>query len=342
MPLKVWLSTTDDCKSPLHGAVDNHIRQFVQYLETKSDRQFTMAPSANEADIILFIESPIHKFREYAHQLLADELIQQYPNRCFVFDWEDGPPCFLPGVYPSLTEQQYDPARVRAGGYLSTPNTAYIKESDAAWRTPELLLSFRGANSHPLRAKLFESEFKHQDISITIIDRWFNHNDDERAAYTSEILNSKFVICPRGQGTSSIRLFETMASGRVPVILSDDWLPPLGPSWGEFSLRVSERRLSDLPEIVRSYEPQWQEMGKEARNAWEQWYSPAIICRRVLQAIEEILLMRPPDHNERDIQRQWLSWKFARKNGWTLPQKVVTAVRRGEVMTRLRVHLPIN
>ena len=34
---------------------------------------------------------------------------------------------------------------------------------------------------------------------------------------------SKFVLCPRGVGASTIRLFETMRMGRVPVILSA-WL----------------------------------------------------------------------------------------------------------------------
>ena len=31
---------------------------------------------------------------------------------------------------------------------------------------------------------------------------------------------SKFVICPRGVGTSSIRLFECLRAGRVPIIVA--------------------------------------------------------------------------------------------------------------------------
>ena len=32
------------------------------------------------------------------------------------------------------------------------------------------------------------------------------------------MFRSKFFLCPRGTGTSSIRLYETLSAGRVPVI----------------------------------------------------------------------------------------------------------------------------
>src|SRR2546423_4170060 len=40
---------------------------------------------------------------------------------------------------------------------------------------------------------------------------------------------SKFILCSRGVGTSSVRLFDTMRMGRVPVILSDQWLSRVVP-----------------------------------------------------------------------------------------------------------------
>ena len=47
------------------------------------------------------------------------------------------------------------------------------------------------------------------------------------------------MICPRGWGSSSIRLFEVMEMGRVPVIISDAWVNE-APKWADFSVRVSE------------------------------------------------------------------------------------------------------
>ena len=38
-----------------------------------------------------------------------------------------------------------------------------------------------------------------------------------------------------------------MRMGRVPVILSDDWVEPIGPSWEKFSIRIRERDVDRIP-----------------------------------------------------------------------------------------------
>jgi hypothetical protein len=58
---------------------------------------------------------------------------------------------------------------------------------------------------------------------------------------------SKFVLCPRGYACSRWRLFETMMAGRVPVIISDQWVPPEGPAWERFSVRVSQKHVAQPP-----------------------------------------------------------------------------------------------
>ena len=75
---------------------------------------------------------------------------------------------------------------------------------------------------------------------------------ESRARYVGSIKDSAFVLCPRGGGTSTFRLFETMMLGRVPVILSDQWVPRVGPDWESFSLRVMERDVSKVPRLLES------------------------------------------------------------------------------------------
>ena len=52
------------------------------------------------------------------------------------------------------------------------------------------------------------------------------------------------MLCPRGQGTSSIRLFEAMRMGIAPVIISDKWIGPKGPEWESFAVFVKEKDIS--------------------------------------------------------------------------------------------------
>ena len=111
-----------------------------------------------------------------------------------------------------------------------------------------------GARTAPIRTKIVRN--------FTTCENWvvqetgntqFNINVDDPAKkegqkfYLSTLLDSRFVLCPRGYGTSSYRLFETMRLGRVPVIISDEWVPPLGPSWLNCSIRISEKRVRELP-----------------------------------------------------------------------------------------------
>ena len=77
------------------------------------------------------------------------------------------------------------------------------------------------------------------------------------------IRRTRFVLCPRGQGVSSIRLFEVMKSGRVPVIISDAFVPPAlqgRTGWTDAAIFVREHLLdfsSMPPARHRAYAFQW-------------------------------------------------------------------------------------
>lgn len=43
-----------------------------------------------------------------------------------------------------------------------------------------------------------------------------------RKYYLQDINDSKFVLCPRGYGLNSVRFFEVMKMGRIPVLISDN------------------------------------------------------------------------------------------------------------------------
>jgi hypothetical protein len=99
---------------------------------------------------------------------------------------------------------------------------------------------------------------------------------------------SKFVLCPRGLSAASIRLFETMRIGRVPVILSDDWVPPVGPLWEKFSIRVAEREFARIPHLLEQRESEAVAMGELARKAWEEWFSDEVLFHRLVESCLDI------------------------------------------------------
>jgi hypothetical protein len=199
---------------------------------------------------------------------------------------------------------------------------------------PRLLASFRGNDSSApeLRSRILTLPSM-PGIALTRTTKWFDHTEDKRRAYIAEMHDSKFVLCPRGLGPATYRLYEAMQLARVPVILSDNWVPPVGPAWPDFAIRIAESRVGDVLEVIANHEGHAAEMGAAARKAWEQWFAPDIVFYRALQAIESICLARPPDYEE-TMHRQWRSLKVQWRLGWTAPQRLLLLGRQAKPIKR--------
>lgn len=74
--------------------------------------------------------------------------------------------------------------------------------------------------------------------------------------YLESLNDSKFVLCPRGFGTSLWILFEVMKAGRAPVVLSDRWTRPKGPDWDAFSITIKTHPTSPASLTVSQAEKQ--------------------------------------------------------------------------------------
>jgi Exostosin family len=150
---------------------------------------------------------------------------------------------------------------------------------------PDLLWSFVGTFSNdPVRTVLGLVE----DPEAVIRDtqrfsdeiRW-NHDFSDpvrlqaHRSYAEMLGRSLFVACPRGRGASSIRLFEAMQAGRCPVVISDEWMPPPFVDWSTCSIRIAEKDVGRLPQILRSHRGQAAGLGEAARCAWDEHFSPA-------------------------------------------------------------------
>ena len=120
--------------------------------------------------------------------------------------------------------------------------------------------------------------------------------------------------CVRGvQGTSSFRVYEALSAGRVPVIISDDWVAPTGPDWSRFSVRWPEERVAELREVLNAYDDEWWEMSVAAEEAYAQFFAPDVWFHRFAELCSEL---RQPPRNafpERGIRRSayWASGAHA-------------------------------
>jgi hypothetical protein len=273
----------------LHTSADN---------DKFGDHHLTNDPAL--ADIILFAE------REDAagnrlERVRNHYLFRSYPEKSFVFNPRYKGIPYLPGVYASLPVALYNRRRFRSGHYPEVmdndlfhfspprPDATYLYSfSGVSWTAPVRQHLLRHCD-HP-RSHLRDTTSS--DIEIRKVCQPGPDEVTYMRDYADLTRDSKFVLCPRGTGVSSLRLFETMRMGRVPVILSDDWVPPEGPEWQRMSVRISEAAVESLPERLLNLEPEAIEMGYRAREAWEEWFSPQASFHRVVEWCLDILSMR--------------------------------------------------
>ena len=253
-----------------------------------------LTEDADSADLVLFAESA------WGNELLwgarTHPLVRRYREKAFVQCELPGVVPYLPGIYTGVPRRWYRPDRVRTGSYLwMYQNPAVTYETDGS---PEWLFSFVGdANTDPVRQAILALDHPRSLLEDAGGYRSVQREEPDargqyQRAYAETLRASAFVLCPRGVSPSSVRVFEVMRSGRVPVVLSDEWVAPVGPDWPSFSVRLPEAEVATLPARLEALEPEAAAMGQRARQAWDEWFADDVVFHRMVEACLDIARTR--------------------------------------------------
>jgi len=249
------------------------------------------------ADLILFAE--FYGAGWYFERIRRHPFVRQWREKCFVFCSNPFVIPFLPGIYASV-EKRWSSARTRPGFYVGLPKDEFTTFTPPTGDLP-YLFSFMGSTMNAA-VRLDLATLSHQRRFFQNTSEEFNRalrgkmdpreKRDYHRRYAELTKASKFVLCPRGLSVSTIRVFETMRMGRVPVILSDDWMEPEGPSWQKFAIRVPERDFAKIPRMLEEREAESVAMGELARREWEEWFSDEVVFHRVVELCLDIAKKR--------------------------------------------------
>jgi len=95
--------------------------------------------------------------------------------------------------------------------------------------------------------------------------------DPEKARkdFIQVLLDSDLALVVRGDGNFSLRFFETLSMGRIPLFIDTDTPLPLESEidYDSFMVRVSHKDIDRLPEIIDAW---WQSLTPEAFTAMQQ------------------------------------------------------------------------
>ena len=251
-------------------------------------RAHAVTSDAEAADVILFVES--YGAGWHFERVRCHTLMRKYREKCFLFSSNTFVIPFLPGIYTAI-EKQWASRRTVGGFYLGTPQNELRTFTHPTADLPQLYSFVGSLRNAPVRRELAKLDHPRGFIQDTaaeyerVLQRAIQPEERRNyyRRYADATKRSKFVLCPRGLSASSVRLFETMEMGRVPVILSDGWVEPPGPAWPSFSIRVPENEWVGIPEILEQREREAPAMGELARATWLEWFSEEAAFHRVVE-----------------------------------------------------------
>lgn len=98
---------------------------------------------------------------------------------------------------------------------------------------------------------------------------------DVQKEFVETILNSDYALDVRGYANASVRLFEILSLGRIPVIIDTERILPFSDvvDYNTFSLIVDFRDVRKLPQIIADFHAsltpeQFEQMQRNAREAY--------------------------------------------------------------------------
>lgn len=260
------------------GSFD-HLRADYDLLADSAKRSGlagAVAATPDSADYLLFVGTRDVLYRD----IRSHPLFRSFRFRSVVYDSNDRVIPLLPGIYPSIERRYFDARRTRSGFYLRWSDSRFVEYSEVGPSTRYLFAFVGSTETHPVRKKLLALRHPRGLVRDTSSEpgRGFGKSvavyEDYRRRYGKELAAARFILCPRGAGVGSMRVFEAMKAGRVPIVISDDWVPPTGPEWETFSVRVAEDDAARIPDVLESIESRGSEMGALARREWERHFSP--------------------------------------------------------------------
>lgn len=291
----------------LEGARD-WLGNLVTTLRSQNSQAAAVAETPDEASHILFLDGGRQRTRFWEPNYLAGhQLVRAHPHKCYIWNTEDRPVSYLPGLYVSMPRNFFDPRVHRAFRYMLL-NTERLPV--AAPRERDILYNFLGAPTAPVRRAILAGT--HPSDALVLERLNFNHQRhaaDEDVWYYADVLaRSRFTLCPPGAATSSYRIFEAMRAGSVPVLISDELVLPQGPDWPSCSIRIREKDAQRVDEILSGV-PNVEAMGNAAQAAFTRFFDSDKMLSHVAR---ELTLLGPADQKTARRCFDWERWQ----RGW--------------------------
>ena len=230
---------------------DSTLSEFTNYFNASNDIE--VVDDESNADAIIVYNKHLTQQRQFEAKLIASTYFRENSDRSYIYDETDNPTFVLPGMYVSTDLNRFGP-HVLPVPYL---HAKLVNDFAYEAKPKSILCSFWGRESHPIRRHLYGLKGSLYSIANTTNFDFFDQSESnqnqlaqQRRDYINSLQMSQYSLCPRGYGTCSIRLFESMLCHAVPIVISDSYVPPNMFDWNLAAIMIPESEVSNIGVII--------------------------------------------------------------------------------------------
>jgi hypothetical protein len=153
----------------------------------------------------------------------------------------------------------------------------------------DIFASFVGSVTHPIRNDVYNAckdipgyYFSGKGWHPVVSSYELNH-------FLEITKRSKYVLCPRGYGNTSFRMYETMQLGAVPVYISDDFFTPWNDEldWNEFCVLIPSDKIYDIDKILKSIsDEQYQKMINRIQEIYPKYFTLEATYNNIIRKLK--------------------------------------------------------
>lgn len=106
-----------------------------------------------------------------------------------------------------------------------------------------------------------------------------NYFHPTKVEFVQNIIDSDYTVCVRGGGNFSVRFYETLSLGRIPIFIDTDSRLPYDfiIDWKKHFIWVDQKDIHRLPEIVLDFHSRLSDndfaaLQERCRQIWLQWF----------------------------------------------------------------------
>lgn len=135
--------------------------------------------------------------------------------------------------------------------------------------------------------------------------------------FMRNMIDSDYILCARGGGNFSYRLYETLSCGRIPIIVDTDIVLPFMTDldWKKFCVWLRPSELGGISEKIHDFHQnltpdEFIELQQQCRRHWEESLSPAGFFSRMARLVRSNAhrdthagMSFSPDENDRECAK---------------------------------------